>query len=353
MEEQPGTSRAGSAVTADLSEQGDGPVLGICQWFHYQDTDAVRRAVALMRDLGVRHLRTGVSWADYHRPGGPAWYAWQMEQLREFEVLLSVWHTPPSIAEAGVCNAPPRRLADYGEFIDELIDRYGDRFAALELWNEPNNRYKWDFARFDPDWSKFGQMVRGAARRAKLQGVPTVLGGMIPVDHHWLDLMAQYGALDDIDVIAIHGFPGMWWDGDICWERKAHWRGWANKVNDIASHARGRPIWITETGLATWDLERSRPARFQRQVRRLTAASHAPADRVYWYCLADLDPQREAIEGFHVDENEYHLGLVTATGQAKPAYQRFRKLLARRSSRPKHRFVERSGHRTISSTTET
>jgi beta-xylosidase len=35
--------------------------LGICQWFHFEDPrldDAVRH----MRDLGVRYLRTGLSW---------------------------------------------------------------------------------------------------------------------------------------------------------------------------------------------------------------------------------------------------------------------------------------------------
>lgn len=42
----------------------------------------------------------------------------------------------------------------------------------------------------------------------------------------------------------------------------------------------------------------------------------------------DLDPRREAIEGFHVDENEYHLGLETFAGERKPAWHRFRDLLA-------------------------
>lgn len=73
--------------------------LDVCQWFHYEAYDDVERAVELLRQLGVRHLRTGVSWADFHRPRGRQWYDWQMEALSEFEVLLSVWHTPPSIAE--------------------------------------------------------------------------------------------------------------------------------------------------------------------------------------------------------------------------------------------------------------
>ncbi len=43
--------------------------LGICQWFHFEDYQAVERTVELMKELGARHLRTGISWADAHRPG--------------------------------------------------------------------------------------------------------------------------------------------------------------------------------------------------------------------------------------------------------------------------------------------
>jgi CDP-paratose 2-epimerase len=139
--------------------------------------------------------------------------------------------------------------------------------------------------------------------------------------------MEEYGVLEHIDVVAIHGFPEMWWPDAPNWEWHGHWDGWEEKVEYIASHARGRPIWITETGLATWDMDQEEPGLFDLQVTRLERAFRAPAGRVYWYCLQDLAPEREAIEGFHVDENEYHMGLVTHQGDKKPAYYRFKELL--------------------------
>lgn len=301
--------------------------LGICQWFHYEDYDSVERAVDYTRELGVYHLRTGISWADFHRPNGKRWYDWQMQMLAEFDVLLSIWHTPPSIAEAHSCAAPPRRLRDYSDFIGQVIAEYGEYFSHLELWNEPNNRLKWDFERYDPDWSKFGRMVAMAAETAHLEGKPTVLGGMIPIDHHWLQLMYDYGVLDAIDVVAIHGFPGMWWNDAPNWDWYQHWTDWRDKVRQISEIAGKRAVWITETGLATWDLQEEHEARFQQQIDRLDEAVLAPVDRVYWYSLIDLDPAREAIEGFHVDENEYHLGLVRWNGVKKPAWSRFRERL--------------------------
>jgi CDP-paratose 2-epimerase len=305
--------------------------LGLCQWFHYEAHEDLERAVGELRALGVTHLRTGISWADYHRPGGPAWYDWQMRRLEEFEVLLSIWHTPPSIAEGGICAGPPKRLEEYGEFIGEIIDRHGHRFAELELWNEPNNKYKWDFLDKDPAWKKFGAMVGGAARVAADRGKRTVLGGMIPVDPGWLELMRRYGALEHIDIVAIHAFPGMWWpwEGAPCWDSPETWRGWEEKLATIRPHVEGRPIWVTETGLATCDLEQQVTARLDAQTRALEDASRASAERLYWYSLIDLDPEREAIEGFHVDENEYHLGLCTYGGHRKPAWYTMRELMRR------------------------
>lgn len=301
--------------------------LGVCQWFHYQAYEDVERAVHELRALGIRHLRTGISWADFHRPEGREWYDWQMKQLRDFDVLLSIWHTPPSIGEEPRCAAPPRRLRDYADFIELVIERYGDCFESVELWNEPNNLYKWDFRSYDPWWEKFGAMVREASEVARGAGVPTVLGGMIPVDHNWLNLMKRYRALDYVDVVAVHGFPGMWWSDAPNWDWYERWRGWEPRIDYIAEHAEGRPIWVTETGLATWDLRAARRDHHRAQVDRLREAAAAPCERLYWYSLIDLAPSREAIEGFHVDENEYHLGLVEYRGQRKPAWEEMKALL--------------------------
>jgi CDP-paratose 2-epimerase len=301
----------------------------LCQWFHYGDYAAVDRAIELMADLGARHLRTGISWADYLRDGGKAWYDWQMQRLAGsgLEVLVSVWHTPPSISEAGTCNSPPRRLRDYADFIDRVISDYGQAFDHLELWNEPNNRWKWNFEAHDPQWQKFGQMIGDAAYWAQQRGKTTVLGGMIPVDHHWLGLMERYGVLQYIDIVAIHAFPGMWFPEHPNWDWQRDWKGWDQKLAYIAQHAGGRPVWVTETGIATWDLALSREAKYELQERALGDLVTAEGERFYFYSLIDLDPQREAIEGFHVDENEYHMGLVKHDGYRKTAYHRLKSLL--------------------------
>ena len=212
--------------------------------------------------------RTGISWADYFRPGGKQWYDWQMKQLEAFEVLLSVWHTPPSISEGESCNSPPRRLRDYADFIDRVISQHGWLFAHLELWNEPNNRIKWDFRTVRPAVVQVRRDDRRCRLLGQAPGCHTVLGGMIPVDHHWLNLMKSAGVLEYIDVIGIHAFPGMWWPGQPNWDWHEHWNGWGQKLAYIREHSGGRPIWVTETGISTWDLALGRESKYELQTCR-------------------------------------------------------------------------------------
>lgn len=99
------------------------PELGICQWFHFED-ERLDVAVEWLRKLGVRHLRTGISWADWHRPNALAWFDRQMAALKEFDVTLTLCFTPPSIGKAAHYTSPPQRLEEFAYFVDEVLERY-------------------------------------------------------------------------------------------------------------------------------------------------------------------------------------------------------------------------------------
>ena len=70
------------------------PPLGVLEWFEVGERTRVERVSAALRACGVTHLRTGVSWADWHRPKGEAWYEWLLPRLaRDFELLPCLHHT--------------------------------------------------------------------------------------------------------------------------------------------------------------------------------------------------------------------------------------------------------------------
>ena len=79
--------RAGT--TGGVGRRDAAARLGISQWFHLGDAGRVEAAIAGLERLGIRHLRTNVSWADYHADGGEEWYRWLLPTLgRRFELLL-------------------------------------------------------------------------------------------------------------------------------------------------------------------------------------------------------------------------------------------------------------------------
>ncbi|TIW14914.1 MAG: beta-xylosidase, partial [Mesorhizobium sp.] len=82
---------------------------------------------------------------------------------------------------------------------------------AAMIWNEPNNKSHWD-PELDPDWSRFANMAMLAADAIASENptVTKILGGISPIDADFMALMKQYGALDHVDAVAVHGFPLDW-----------------------------------------------------------------------------------------------------------------------------------------------
>jgi beta-xylosidase len=99
------------------------PALGICQWFHFED-HRLDDAVAWLRRLGVRHLRTGLSWADSFRPGALAWFDRQMEALSEFDVTLTYCFTPEHRGIAPHHTSAPQVPEEFAEFCAAMTRRY-------------------------------------------------------------------------------------------------------------------------------------------------------------------------------------------------------------------------------------
>jgi beta-xylosidase len=99
------------------------PDLGICQWLHFED-HRLGSTVNLLRDLGVRHLRTGLSWADSFRPGAERWFDEQMRALEPFEVTLTYCFTPEHLGLLPDHTSPPRDPNEFADFCARMTRRY-------------------------------------------------------------------------------------------------------------------------------------------------------------------------------------------------------------------------------------
>jgi beta-xylosidase len=187
---------------------------------------------------------------------------------------------------------------------------------AVMLWNEPNNLSHWDFT-IDREWKHFAAMARlaGAAVRAERPGLTRVLGGTSPIDAGFVRLLDAQGGLDEVDAIAIHGFPLDW----------NHWQihEWPARLAEIAAVTR-HPVWISEVGVSSFGAEEVQAWGLERTAELL--AGRAP--RVHWYSLFDLPRAWPATTRHREAEGSsyyrhFYMGLVREDGTPKLALRPF------------------------------
>jgi beta-xylosidase len=99
------------------------PALGICQWFHFED-HRLDKAIEWLQRLGVKYLRTGLSWSDTERPNYEAWFDRMMSALEPFEVTLTFCFTPESKGINPHHTSAPRNIEEYAGFCAQMVKRY-------------------------------------------------------------------------------------------------------------------------------------------------------------------------------------------------------------------------------------
>jgi len=187
---------------------------------------------------------------------------------------------------------------------------------SVMLWNEPNNLSHWDF-KIDSDWKQFADMAKRACRviRDINPELPIVLGGISPIDPKFISLMGSHGVLDELDVVAVHGFPLDW----------NHWQvsDWPAKIEEIRAVTR-LPIWVSEVGASSFGAEEVQTF----GLRRMAELLRGTVDRIHWYSLFDLPATWTATTRHKEAEGSayyrhYYMGLFREDGSPKQAAQEF------------------------------
>lgn len=187
---------------------------------------------------------------------------------------------------------------------------------AAKIWNEPNNKSHWD-PNLDPEWDLFARMtcLAGQAIAAENSALTRVLGGMSPIDPHFVRRLEARGVLENIDVVAVHGFPLDWnlWSIDE----------WPSKVDEIAA-VTNKPIWITEVGVSSFGSEEVQAW----GVRKTAELLIGKVPSIHWYSLYDLPRTWEATTRHKEAEGSsyyrhFHMGLLREDGSPKPALEAY------------------------------
>jgi beta-xylosidase len=187
---------------------------------------------------------------------------------------------------------------------------------AVMLWNEPNNKSHWDIA-LDPEWRQFAEMVKLAAHAIAAENcsVLRVLGGISPIDAGWIKRMEEFGVLETLDAVAVHGFPLDWnnWMLDE----------WPTRLREIQA-VTDLPVWVSEVGISTFGAEEVQEFGLRRTAELLLGR----APRIHWYSLYDLPAAWPAMTRHREAEGSsyyrhFYMGLLREDGTPKKALQHF------------------------------
>jgi beta-xylosidase len=138
---------------------------------------------------------------------------------------------------------------------------------------------------------------------------------MSPIDASFLRTLDAQGAVDAVDVVAVHGFPLDW----------NHWQihEWPDRLAEIQS-VTTKPVWISEVGVSTFGAEEVQ----QFGVRRTAELLKGKAERIHWYSLYDLPRAWPATTRHREAEGSsyyrhFYMGLLRENGTPKLALREF------------------------------
>lgn len=184
----------------------------------------IKRTLEMVREMGAPWLVEYFPWA-YHEPF-PSFFDWSHSDLvmdhaarQGLKVIARLGLTPAWARPADSASSflAPEHYDDFGDFVQAFVERYGDRVAAIIIWNEPNLALEWGFQPLNPEG--YTQLLTVTYHRAKAANPQVVVlgGALAPTlappgdaqamnDLIYLERMLDAGAGEAMDGLAVHAY---------------------------------------------------------------------------------------------------------------------------------------------------
>jgi len=234
--------------------------------------------------------------------------------------------------ERGVTEYPPIDPGSFGDAAAYVARRWGDRIAALEIWNEPNNEI---FLRTQDPARDYGRLLRAAYPRVKAERprLPVLAGTFALADEKFLEQLYDDGGIaGNYDGLAWHPYTHPYSPRARASRAgvESSFRDGADALRRIMrKHGdRRAELWATEAG-ATTCADRA-------DERCVDADTQARWIRDYVEVARDMPWLRALIvynlrdKGTDPNDVEQGFGLVRSDFSPKPSFAAFRSALAGR-----------------------
>jgi hypothetical protein len=132
------TTSTAPEVNVEKPLRTDQLQFGVVEHLYYTDRE---RVLTLTKIAGFTWARQQIQWKDIEGPQ-PKDYAWgELDNIVKdanahgIKLLISIVKAPTFYNQT---NGLPKNPADMGDFVEAMMKRYGNKIAAVEIWNEQN-----------------------------------------------------------------------------------------------------------------------------------------------------------------------------------------------------------------------
>jgi hypothetical protein len=322
-------------------------------FFDDQTPETVERELDLALESGANSVRVDLNWSSLQLEGpqADAGFVARVDAFMEgarrrgLAVVVTMLSTPCWASKApeslkqgcqgrwwerGVTEYPPTDPTRFGDAAGFVARRWGDRLAAIEIWNEPNYEL---FLRTDQPAREYGRLLRAAYPQVKRErpDLPVLGGTFALAEVKFLEELYEEGRIAGYyDAIAWHPYSHPY--SPMARKGRAgvdqSFRDGAAALRQVMrEHGDEKAeLWATEAGATTCREgidERCVDAETQaRWVREYVELSRKMPwlKALFIYNLRDKGTDRQDVEqGF---------GLVRQDFSPKPAFEAFRTAVA-------------------------
>jgi polysaccharide biosynthesis protein PslG len=293
----------------------------------YPDPSSMAVPAEAVAELGVRWVREDLHW---HRvqPSPDVW-DWTFTDAALRELLsrninvLGVlgpsvgWATPQRNDTPNDVSYYPPDTERFLEYVRGVVTRYRRYVKYWEVWNEPDHDYFWqprsDAAAYTRMLIRTAETIRSIDPEAKI-----LIGGFNPFDTTFLRTVAEGGAWNSFDILAIHPYVNPYEpeSGNLI--------AAADGVRTLAARYGNKPIWVTEVGWASGPSDRDARGLITPDqqasylVRAMLLLWQAGVEQIFWYNLKDDPGNPYGLIGLGNGRTDY--------SPRKPAYEALRTL---------------------------
>lgn len=274
----------------------------------------------LLRELGVNSFRDDLHWSRVERTpgvfrvqGGIA----QMEDLllddgdgKGYRGLL-ILDYDNQLHVRGMPTTDAERAA-FARYARAMFERFGERVAGFEVWNEWNlGAGSRDGRRASvEDYVLLLREVRRAAREFGLK-VPLIAGAVGNRDMPWIRRFVQLGGLALCDGFSVHPYNHSARDASA--EDVVAWLDNLDGELRRANGGRSVPLYVSEIGWPTHTAGADEDTAGLRAFKlSMLLKSRSYIEGVWWYDLFDDGPD--------TSNREHRFGLVRQDRSRKPAF---------------------------------